>query len=131
MLGVLEGVAAAAPGGDPEMLRRARRELGPEAVFGPRFWTADGACTWDAGGAAGSDDEGAGGHGHGHGHTEVAVRHVARMHPLVRKWRGLVDEEARRWGIDCDVLANGVGSSRPAEGVGGAGQETTSRPLEW
>ncbi|KAJ9129431.1 hypothetical protein NKR19_g10372, partial [Coniochaeta hoffmannii] len=46
---------------------------------------------------------------------EVVFADVAGAHPLVRKWEAAVREEARRWGVDLEVLGGEEGVVRVGE----------------
>lgn len=88
ILGLLEGIheAAAAAGGDEELVKRAREELAADKVFGKEFWFEDGTWRFEVAGEG------------------IVFADVAGAHPLVRKWEGIVEGEVKRWRLDLDVL---------------------------
>ncbi|KAK0730281.1 hypothetical protein B0H67DRAFT_548260 [Lasiosphaeris hirsuta] len=124
LLGVLEGLGAAvglqrlraeprteppAAGGDEServhaLLTEARRELSVQSVFGPAYWADDGTWKYDVAGP---------GFGRGEdGEADVVFADVAAAHPLLRKWDGLVQAEAERYGVDWDVLRDEAAEER-------------------
>lgn len=109
VLGLLEGIAAAIAVGDSVMdggagekkangergrvdglLRTAKDELKLEDVFGREWWGEDGIWKFEVPG------EGEG--------MDVVFTDVADAHPLIKKWEGLIDEEANRWGLDLRIM---------------------------
>lgn len=111
VLGVLEGLAralAAGGGGGAEgggerpgrttreeageearrLLGAARSELARPALLGEEWF--DGEGVWRFGGAGGG--------------AEGTFRDVADAHPVLERWRGVVEELAARWGVDLGVL---------------------------
>jgi hypothetical protein len=77
------------------LLKEAREELSLQRLFGGEFWGEDGVWLFEVSNAAAAADEK---DGKGKGKEEekeeggeVMFRDVARAHPVVRKWRGVVD----------------------------------------
>ena len=68
-----------------KLLRKAREELSVERVFGREWWDGEGDGGWRY------DVEGEG--------EEVTWMEVVGQHPVVKKWEGVVMEEAERGGI--------------------------------
>ncbi|OIW26030.1 hypothetical protein CONLIGDRAFT_647749 [Coniochaeta ligniaria NRRL 30616] len=101
VLGVIEGLAGAVPAdeGLKGLLEEARRELGVVSIFGPEYWDREGVWRYEV----------AAGDGEGKGEEEIVFADVAGAHPLVRKWEGVLAEEARRWGVDLEVLSGEEG----------------------
>lgn len=119
LLGVLEGLAAATTtslaGASPgacdddnnhaarrlgELLDAARDDLSPRSIFGNTYWAPDGTWIYPVTAVA-ADDEGGGG---GDREDLVLFKDVVEAHPLVSRWRGVVQEEMERWGIDKNAL---------------------------
>jgi len=74
-----------------ELLAAARGELCVEELFGARYWGGDGVWRFvvvGRGDGDGGEEDGG-----------VTFREVAEQHPLVRKWVGVVVEEAGWWGV--------------------------------
>ncbi|KAK3362540.1 hypothetical protein B0T25DRAFT_445596 [Lasiosphaeria hispida] len=82
------------------LLTEARRELSVQSVFGPAYWADDGTWKYDVTGS-----------GFG-GEADVVFADVAAAHPLLRKWEGLVQAEAERYGVDWDVLRDEAAEER-------------------
>ena len=59
-------------------------------MFGPGYWGADGNWRFEVVGAGGDG--------------EVVFADVAAAHPLLQKWEAVVQAEAKRYGVDWDVL---------------------------
>lgn len=114
VLGVIEGLAGAVPSDErlERLLVEARRELGVVSVFGPEYWDGEGVWRYEvsARGGEGKEEE----------EEELVFADVAGAHPLVKKWEGLLVEEAKRWGVDLEVLSGEEGVVRA--GDDGAGQ---------
>ncbi|KAB5578319.1 hypothetical protein GE09DRAFT_1214501 [Coniochaeta sp. 2T2.1] len=123
VLGVLEGIARAAaaaavvPGDDEnerERMRRlwegAGRELDLVRVFGDEYWTGEGVWKYEVTGAKGEGEE------------EIVFADVAGAHPLIRKWEGVMEGEATRWGVDLQVH-EGWEEVRTRDGEGGRERE--------
>ncbi|EJT81637.1 hypothetical protein GGTG_01615 [Gaeumannomyces tritici R3-111a-1] len=109
LLGVLEGLAAAtsSPGAGGYsghaarlggLLDAARDELSPRAIFGSTYWAPDGTWVYPVAAVAAAEDGGGG------DHEDVLFEDVVEAHPLVAKWRAVVQEEMERWGIDKGAL---------------------------
>ncbi|MCJ1396650.1 hypothetical protein MMC18_009542 [Xylographa bjoerkii] len=99
--------------------RRAAVELDLQRVFGKEFWGDEGLWRWAVPAVTG----GGAGHGLDGGQVEregdeVTFEEVAAAHPLVRKWRGVVEEVMREWGVERGVWA---GEEWEAGRVGGEG----------
>jgi hypothetical protein len=101
ILGVLQGIYAAAKktshseadhellAKTKELLGQASRELELGMVFDKGYWDGEGIWTYEV------ERDGDG---------EVTFREVVASHPLVMKWRCVVEEEAKRWGLDLKAL---------------------------
>jgi len=108
LLGVLEGLAEAVEEQKPspsssssslqQLLRDARRELATNGVFTPEYWNADGTWKYEVGARADKPAEEDG---------ETVFADVAEAHPVVRKWRRLVEAEMERCGVRWDVFWRG------------------------
>lgn len=102
MLGVLEGISNAVQGiGERHKLQQnrthtllgtARRELQTEEVFGRDWWNEDGTWKYEILG------EGINGEG------DFTFKEVVNSHPVISKWKGLVNEEVKRWKLDMKTL---------------------------
>ncbi|KAB5550002.1 hypothetical protein GE09DRAFT_191854 [Coniochaeta sp. 2T2.1] len=114
VLGVLEGIARASP--ENESMRRlwedARGELDLIKVFGDEYWTGEGVWKYEV------TTEG----GERKGEEEIVFADVAGAHPLIRKWEGVMEEEARRVGVNLEVH-EGWEEVRTGDGDGGRGRE--------
>lgn len=115
LLGVLEGIAAAAQGlGDEEgavqvvkQLDEARGELSTAAIFGTEYWNGDGTWKWDVKKQQASADASASAMARDGGGLEdgdVIFADVAACHPLLQKWSSVVSAELARWNIDRAIL---------------------------
>lgn len=113
VLGVLEGLAAAVSSDEElgKLVEEARRELSVVSVFGREFWDEDG--TWNY--EVGRGDE-----------EDTVFVDVAKAHPLVRKWEGVLAEQARRWRVDLEVLSSEVGVVRAGDEMLGEKKEAKS-----
>ena len=122
VLGVLEGLAMAVAvdgsEGDGEylqgLLEEARRELGVVSVFGAEYWDGEGVWRYEVSRGEGKDGDVEG---------EIVFADVAGAHPLVRKWEGVLEGEARRWGVDLEVLSGEEGVVRVGDEVVGEKRE--------
>ncbi|KLU87820.1 hypothetical protein MAPG_06811, partial [Magnaporthiopsis poae ATCC 64411] len=72
-------------------------ELSPRSIFGNTYWAPDGTWIYPV---VAADDKG----GSGDREDHVLFRDVVEAHPLVSRWRAVVQEEMERWGIDKSVL---------------------------
>lgn len=134
-LGVLEGLGLAVPGDERlrGLVEAARRELGVGEVFAREFWDGEGVWRFEV-----LPRRGGGGDGGGDG-EEIVFADVAGAHPLVRKWEGILEEEARRCGVDLEVLSGEEGVVRAGdEGAGerredgkSAVQVKEKKALDW
>lgn len=111
VLGLIEGLAGAVPSDDGlrKLLEDAKRELGVVSIFGPEYWDGEGVWRYEvapAGGGAKAEEE-------------IVFADVAGAHPLVRKWEGVLGVEAKRWGIDLEVLTGEEGVVRVGDDVAG------------
>lgn len=75
--------------------RTAREALKVEAVFGADYWFPDGTWKFDVVRGASDATE----------PEDIVFEDVANAHPLIREWTAVAEEEARRWGVNMDVLA--------------------------
>ena len=116
MLGVLEGIYAAVLAlGDAilddrtnikELLDTARKELKLEEVFSRKWWGEDGVWTYPV--AEDTED----------GSEAFTFREVVRHHPVIVKWKELVDAEVERWGLDVMVMERmEVKRMEPEDGI--------------
>jgi hypothetical protein len=102
VMGVLEGVCNSIRdvGGDNEgekkrtngLLENARRELQTERVFGSEWWGEDGTWKYEV---IGERPDGTG---------DFTFKEVVNSHPVVKKWKGLVQIEAEKWGLDLTIM---------------------------
>jgi hypothetical protein len=115
VLGVIEGLSGAVPSdeGLKKLVEDAKKELGVVSIFAPEYWDSEGVWRYEVthGGEEGKDDE------------ELVFADVAGAHPLVRKWEGVLSEEAKRWGIDLEVLSGEEGVVRAGDEVAGQSRE--------
>ncbi|EPE31934.1 hypothetical protein GLAREA_12016 [Glarea lozoyensis ATCC 20868] len=81
------------------LVKEGREELRTESLFGAEWWGEDGIWKYDVPGEGG----------------EVVWEDVAKAHPLVVKWEGIVDEEVKRWGLDLKIMDNRRGEDEVAE----------------
>lgn len=96
ILGVVEAV------GSVKLRERASKELSVESLFGRDYFGEDGVWRWEVTAAQGQGTEG----GEDRNDEEsLMMRDVAKSHPLVMRWSAIVEELARRKGIDLDALA--------------------------
>lgn len=107
LLGLVEGIAdalkthvAETAEASAQLLREARTDLSTDHIFRPEYWAPDGNWTYDVV-AAGQDDDDGGG---GEPGQQIVFSDVANAHPLIRKWRTIVDEQLRRWRIQTSLL---------------------------
>lgn len=96
VVGVLEGLAAAVPGDErlTKLLGQASEDLAPQSVFGAAYWAADGNWTYPVSGQDGDD---------------VLFKDVVEAHPLIMKWRVVMDEQSQFWGVKKDWFAQNQG----------------------
>lgn len=72
------------------LFAEAQKELKTQSVFGRKYWGEDGIWIFEVPG----DAEG----------KDVVFEDVARAHPFVKKWDGIVDAEVKRWGLDLRIM---------------------------
>ncbi|TLS29201.1 hypothetical protein PpBr36_01086 [Pyricularia pennisetigena] len=91
IVGVLEGLAAAVPGDErlAALLGEARGDLSARSIFGATYWAPDGTWTYPVSGQDGGD---------------VVFRHVVEAHPLIAKWRAVLNEQIHHWGVRRDLF---------------------------
>lgn len=126
VLGVVEGLAGAVPGDGrlQRLLEDARKELGVVSVFGQGYWDREGVWRYEV---------------EGKGEEDIVFADVASAHPLVRKWEGILAEEAGRWGVDLEVLSGEEGVVRMGNEVAGVqrgdgknvGSVKEKKALDW
>lgn len=101
ILGLLEGIYSAVKSAEGEewegekkrtenLFEEAKKELGTQNVFAREWWGEDGIWKFEVPG------EGEG--------KEVVFEDVAKAHPLMKKWQGVVDGEVERWGLDMGIM---------------------------
>ncbi|KAG6014692.1 hypothetical protein E4U43_006248 [Claviceps pusilla] len=124
LLGLVEGIADAlkthvaetadaddAAVASAQLLREARTDLSTDNIFRPEYWAPDGNWTYDVV-AAGQDDGDDGEPG-----QQIVFFDVANAHPLIRKWRTIVDEQLRRWRIQTSLLETDTAARLDATAV--------------
>jgi hypothetical protein len=102
LLGMLEGIHAAVLAlGDymledevkiKELLDTARKDLKLEQIFSRKWWGEDGNWTYPV--AEDMED----------GSEAFTFKEVVRYHPMIMKWKELVDAEVEKWGLDVTVM---------------------------
>lgn len=92
IVGVLEGLAAAVPGDErlAALLGEARGDFSARSIFGATYWDPNGTWTYPVPGQDGGD---------------VIFRDVVEAHPLIAKWRVVLNEQIQNWGVRCDLFA--------------------------
>lgn len=103
VLGVLHGLCAALKGYDEArweevqgLAERARAELVIENVLGREWVDEEGVFKWKV-------------DGHEEGGEDVTFQEVARCHPVVRRWVGVVEDLAMRWRVDLEAVEKARG----------------------
>ncbi|TAQ89488.1 hypothetical protein B7494_g2161 [Chlorociboria aeruginascens] len=104
--GILSALAVAAKSGDAAapnwvgerervevLFIAAKKELSTENVFGRQWWGEDGIWKFEI---PGEKEEG----------KEVVFEDVAKAHPVVERWEGIVAEEVTKWGLDMVPIEN-------------------------
>lgn len=122
LLGLLEGISEAVKASQTEasarveqLLSDARTDLGVDSIFSSQYWTGTGELSYE---------------------VKTAESETAgTAHPLIRKWTGVIHEEADRWGINRDILAH-VNPEGPKDPVVEEPEQeeqasTTRNPLDW
>ncbi|KAG5999238.1 hypothetical protein E4U21_007189, partial [Claviceps maximensis] len=118
------GTNAAEAEAPTQLLRTARDDLGVDSIFSADYWAPDGTWTYDVGGPDG----------------QIVFSDVADAHPMIRKWRDIVDEQLRAWrvrttlldsetGSRLDDMAAGVVAAEPSSLSSGAPRPNQS--LDW
>jgi hypothetical protein len=107
VLGLLEGIRNAVRSiGDHDvsdhermmtLLEAARRELRMEEVFGKDWWSEDGTWRYEISGE-GVEEMG-----------DFTFKEVVDSHPVIRKWKGVVNGEAERWRLDLITMERAEG----------------------
>ncbi len=92
--------------GTTTLLDTARRELRTEEVFGRDWWSEDGTWKFEV---LGEGPDGSG---------ETTFKDVTNSHPTIRKWRGLVNREVERWGLDITIMERTEGKRLGSDGEG-------------
>ncbi|KAG5983420.1 hypothetical protein E4U55_008190 [Claviceps digitariae] len=126
LLGLVEGIADALKTHTAEtaetstqLLRDATRELSTDSIFSPEYWASDGNWTYEVVAAAHHDDGAA-------GEQMIVFSDVANAHPLIRKWRGIVDEQLRVWRVRRLLLEEEETGPRLETAAVGAGEAVNS-----
>jgi hypothetical protein len=95
VLGVLHGFVAAWKGQNEQTYKEvkdlyeaARKELAIEELLGQQWVDEEGIWKW---GVTGEEDD-------------PTLREVADQHPLVKKWRGTVQDLAKKWDVDLKAV---------------------------
>lgn len=125
-----DGQNTAAATSTSELLTEAREELSVPKIFSPAYWAPDGNWSYEVE----PDGDGDG--------DQVLFPHVAKAHPLIRKWTAIVDEQVRLWKIDRSVLDGEDGEARMEaaadDAATAAGTSTiplppsaSRQPLDW
>lgn len=74
------------------LLETASRELRMEEVFGRDWWSEDGTWRYEVSGEGVEETE------------DFTFKEVVDSHPIIQKWKGLVNGEAKKWGLDLTVM---------------------------
>lgn len=95
ILGVLRGFVGAWNGHGQEaydevsrLYEEAQKDLAIERLLGQAWVDEEGIWKWEVKGAEG----------------DATFREVAAQHPVVKRWDGVVEELARRWGVDLKAV---------------------------
>ncbi|KAG5993792.1 hypothetical protein E4U52_001668 [Claviceps spartinae] len=99
LLGIVEGIADALQAHSEEalqasnkLLNDAREELSTAKIFSAEYWAPDGNWKYEVTAA--------------HQDQPILFSDVANAHPLVQKWRNLVNEQVGKWNIQTSLLDN-------------------------
>ncbi|POS85817.1 hypothetical protein EPUL_003407 [Erysiphe pulchra] len=98
VLGLLEGLARSRDMGVSEMERlqkllgMAEKELSIRSVFGTEWWDEQGIWKYEI---TGLDAE-----------SEATFHHVAKAHPLLKKWESVVEEELQKSHLNSKIFEN-------------------------
>ncbi|RKF55476.1 Uncharacterized protein yae1 [Erysiphe neolycopersici] len=96
VLGLLEGLARARDTDISEserlqkLLRMAEKELSLRSIFGTEWWEEQGIWKYKIIEAE----------------SEVTFHHVAKAHPLLKKWEGVVEEEVQKLHLELRIFEN-------------------------
>ncbi|RKF73993.1 Uncharacterized protein yae1 [Golovinomyces cichoracearum] len=96
ILGLLEGVSKGAQVAYREakrakqMWQAAENELSTRNIFGIEWWSEHGVWLYEVQGDIESE--------------EVTFIHVAKAHPLLKKWEKIVQDEVQKWQIDLKIF---------------------------
>lgn len=109
LLGMIEGIADALKGHTAEaaeastkLLSDAKGELSTDKIFSAEYWASDGNWSYEV---TAEDGE------------QILFSDVATAHPLVRKWRRIVNEQLEVWRIQLSLLHTETGPRLDTAGV--------------
>ncbi|RDA93961.1 hypothetical protein CP533_5039 [Ophiocordyceps camponoti-saundersi (nom. inval.)] len=111
ILGLLEAISEAvrADSEAEQLLATARKELSLSVIFSSSYFAPDGKHTF-------------------HVHDDL---NVADAHPLIEKWKRLVDQQLARWTIDEDVVGHETGRLSVEALVSPSAPSGARPPLDW
>ncbi|KAG5924444.1 hypothetical protein E4U53_003414 [Claviceps sorghi] len=89
--------AAAAAEASARLLRDARDDLGTDNIFSAQYWAPDGNWRYDVVAPHQDPDR------------PIVFSDVAGAHPVIRKWRSIVDEQLREWRVQTSALDSETG----------------------
>ncbi|RDA89441.1 hypothetical protein CP532_6198 [Ophiocordyceps camponoti-leonardi (nom. inval.)] len=111
ILGLLEAIheAVRADSEAEQLLEAARRELSTSVIFSSSYFAPDGEHRF---------------------HVEHDLN-VADAHPLIEKWKRLVDQQLARWAIDEAVVGHETGRLSVEAFVSSSAPSGATPPLDW
>lgn len=128
LLGILEGIANAvrntngpASSQAHDLKAQAKSELSTNSIFSKDYWDAEGMWTFEVK-TAGPEDE-------------IVFPDVAKAHPLIQKWSGIVQAQIQNWKIDPKIVGdNDTEHPEPNKRANSEAANLQTKPqdgLEW
>lgn len=126
LLGIVEGIADALKGHTTEaadasrkLLDAAKGDLSTDTIFSAEYWALDGNWSYEVTAQDGD---------------QILFSDVANAHPMVQKWRRIVNEQLDKWHVQVSLLDKETGprlDTAIAEPLDSSAPTRAKQPMDW